>query len=91
MFIKEVQKLNIVITSLTLTKLEQYYHLLDEANKKTNLTTITTKEMVYLKHFYDSLTLATIIPLTKIDTFCDVGSGAGFPGIVIKLFSHTLK
>ena len=56
-----------------------------------NLTRITEKEDVYLKHFYDSLTLVKVIDLTKNLTLCDVGSGAGFPGIVLKIVFPNLK
>ena len=56
-----------------------------EWNKKINLTRIVEEEDVLLKHFYDSLTLIKAVDLNKKITFCDVGSGAGFPGIVIKI------
>ena len=46
---------------------------------------------VYLKHFYDSLTIAKAIDLTKEKTLCDVGTGAGFPGIVLKIIYPNLK
>jgi len=51
-----------------------------------NLTGITEKEEVYLKHFYDSLTISKAIDLKKYTTLCDIGTGAGFPGIVLKIF-----
>jgi len=50
-----------------------------------NLTRITKKEEVYLKHFYDSLTLCKNVNLYKNKKLCDIGSGAGFPGIVLKI------
>ena len=56
-----------------------------------NLTRITEKEDVYLKHFYDSLTLSKVIDLKQDLTLCDVGSGAGFPGIVLKICFPNLK
>ena len=65
-FINALKELNIKITPLQLEKLETYYNLLIEENKKYNLTAITKKEDVYLKHFYDSLTLNKII---NLDTF----------------------
>ena len=49
------------------------------------MTGITKKDEVYLKHFYDSLTLNKIINLSEVKTLCDLGSGAGFPGIVLKI------
>lgn len=85
-FIKEVENLGIKQVEEKIEKLEKYYNLLIEWNEKINLTSITKKEDVYLKHFYDSLTLYKAIDLNKINTLCDVGTGAGFPGIVIKIF-----
>lgn len=85
-FIEELKKLEIYPTDVQLQQLEKYYEMLIEYNKKMNLTAITDKEDVYLKHFYDSLTLSKIIELEKENTLCDLGSGAGFPGIVLKIF-----
>ena len=85
-FIIEVEKLGIEVTDEKLKKLERYYELLIEYNKVMNLTGITKKEDVYLKHFYDSLTLVKVIDLNSMDSLCDLGSGAGFPGIVLKIF-----
>jgi len=90
-FIEEVENLGIEITDKKLNQLEKYYELLIEYNKVMNLTGITEKEEVYLKHFYDSLTLSKIIDLTKEDSLCDLGSGAGLPGIVIKIFYPNLN
>lgn len=90
-FIIEVEKLGIEVTDEKLQKLERYYELLIEYNKVMNLTGITQKEDVYLKHFYDSLTLVKVIDLNSIDSLCDLGSGAGFPGIVLKIFYPNLK
>ena len=89
-FIKELEKLEINITEKQLKELEIYYNLLTEENKKYNLTSITKKEEVYLKHFYDSL---TIIKSIKIDNqyICDVGTGAGFPGMVLKIVFPNIK
>ncbi|MDE6285130.1 MAG: 16S rRNA (guanine(527)-N(7))-methyltransferase RsmG [Bacilli bacterium] len=69
-----------------LQQLEEYCTYLLEYNKHTNLTAIREKEEVYLKHFYDSLTLVKAVDFSKINTFVDIGSGAGFPGIVLKIF-----
>ena len=60
-FIKELKKLNIELNNDTLAKLDEYYNILNEENKKYNLTRIITKEEVYLKQFYDSLTITKII------------------------------
>ena len=85
-FIEELKKLEIYPTDVQLQQLEKYYEMLIEYNKKMNLTAITDKEDVYLKHFYDSLTIVKIIDLNKENTLCDLGSGAGFPGLVLKIF-----
>lgn len=90
-FIEEVQKLGIMPTKEQLQQLEKFYQLLIEWNQKINLTRITEKEDVYLKHFYDSLTIVKEIDLSKVETLCDVGTGAGFPGIVLKIFYPNLK
>lgn len=90
-FIEEVEKLGIEVTDIKLKQLEKYYELLIEYNKVMNLTGITDKEQVYLKHFYDSLTIIKIIDLENQETLCDLGSGAGFPGIVLKIFYPNLK
>ena len=66
LFIKEVEKLGLKITSSELNQLEKYYELLIEWNEKMNLTAITEKEKVYLKHFYDSLTITKVIALMKV-------------------------
>lgn len=83
-FIKELAKLDINLTDNQLQELEEYYNLLVEENKKYNLTSITNKEDVYLKHFYDSLTISKIIKLDN-QSICDIGTGAGFPGLVLKI------
>ncbi len=89
-FIKELKKMNITLTAKQLDQLEKYYEILVIENEKYNLTAITRKEDVYLKHFYDSLTLTKIIDLNN-QSLCDIGTGAGFPGIVLKIVYPTLK
>lgn len=89
-FIKELINLNITLTNEQLSKLEKYYEILVEENQKYNLTAITNKEEVYLKHFYDSLTISKIVKLNDQE-LCDIGTGAGFPGIVLKIAYPNLK
>ena len=91
LFIEEVKKLGIELDDDKLKKLEDFYNLLIEWNEKINLTAITNKEDVYLKHFYDSLTLYKEVDLNSNITLCDVGTGAGFPGIVLKIVFPELK
>ena len=90
-FINEVKKLGIEVNEEKMLLLDKYYKLLVEWNEKINLTAITDEKEVYLKHFYDSLTLTKIANLTLDLSICDVGSGAGFPGIVLKIFFPNLK
>lgn len=90
LFIKEVEKLNITLNNTMLDQLEQYYEILVTENEKYNLTAITDKESVYLKHFYDSLTLSKIIKLDN-QSLCDIGTGAGFPGMVLKIVFPNLN
>jgi len=83
-FISEVNKLGIELDNNTLDRLDSYYEILKEENSKYNLTRIIEKEDVYLKHFYDSLTITKIVNITN-QNICDLGSGAGFPGLVLAI------
>ncbi len=83
-FINEVKKLGIDIKKNTINNLDEYYHILTEENKKYNLTRIVEEKDVYLKHFYDSLTI-TKIENIKEKSICDLGSGAGLPGLVLAI------
>lgn len=90
-FIEELNQLNVSLTQTQIDQLNRYYELLIEYNKVMNLTGITEKTEVYLKHFYDSLTIVKIIDLNKINSLCDIGTGAGFPGLVLKIVFPNLK
>ena len=85
-FINELKKINIDCSEECVKKLDIYYEYLIEYNSHTNVTAITEKEEVYLKHFYDSLSVCTVFDFNKIDSLIDIGSGAGFPGVVLKIF-----
>ncbi|HAB66729.1 MAG TPA: 16S rRNA (guanine(527)-N(7))-methyltransferase RsmG [Firmicutes bacterium] len=88
-FIIELKKLNIELTEDQLKKLEIYCNYLLEYNEHTNLTAIKDKEGVYLKHFYDSITFIKALDLKEYKTLLDIGTGAGFPGLVLKiLYPH---
>lgn len=87
-FIELVKKENIALNEEMLDKFSVYYQELLKANEHINLTAITEKEEVYLKHFYDSLCL---LKATKeIHTLLDVGSGAGFPSIPVKIVDESV-
>ena len=90
-FISEVKKLGIDVTEEQLRELDLYCTFLLEYNTHTNLTAIRNREEVYLKHFYDSLTLTKIIDLNEYNTLLDIGTGAGFPGMVLKIFFPHLQ
>ena len=90
-FIEELEKIGVYPSEIQLKQLDLFYKLLIEWNTKMNLTRIIEEKDVYLKHFYDSLTIAKAIDLTKEKTLCDVGTGAGFPGIVLKIMYPNLK
>ena len=72
-------------------KFKIYYDFLISENQKYNLTSITDEEEVYIKHFEDSLKTSLAIDFNNINTLCDIGSGAGFPGIPLKITYHHLK
>ena len=90
-FLAELAKLGINLTEKQINDLEIYAKFLLEYNSHTNLTAITELNDVYLKHFYDSLTIVKNIDLTKIANLLDIGTGAGFPGMVLKIVFPSLK
>ena len=90
-FRNNLQELNIHLTDNQLEKFEIYHSFLIEYNKITNLTRITEREEVFIKHFYDSLTLNDAVDFSKINTLCDMGSGAGFPSIPLKIIYPHLE
>ncbi len=90
-FILELKELGIELTEQQKNQLKKYYEMLVEYNQHMNLTGITEESDVYLKHFYDSLTLEKAIHLEKMHTLCDIGTGAGFPGLVLKIVFPNLK
>ncbi|MGI2328445.1 16S rRNA (guanine(527)-N(7))-methyltransferase RsmG [Planococcus sp. YIM B11945] len=77
------------LTEMQLTQFRTYFNELVEWNEKMNLTAITDGPSVYLKHFYDSITAAFYLDFTQPLKVCDVGAGAGFPSIPLKIcFPH---
>lgn len=90
-FIEELNKLGINLSDTQLNQLDKYYNLLVEYNKVMNLTGITEHDEVYLKHFYDSITIIKTIDLNSVKSLCDIGTGAGFPGLVLKIVFPNLE
>ncbi len=87
--IEATKKIGFDFSPKQLELLNSYYEYLVYYNSITNLTAITDKSEVYLKHFYDSICLIRSIDFSKYKNIIDVGTGAGFPGLVIKiLYPH---
>lgn len=86
-----LKKLNISIDEDQKSKFSKYYSLLLEKNKVMNLTRITDEEEIIIKHFVDSLMIAKVVEMEKIGSLIDVGTGAGFPGIPIKIMWPEIK
>ena len=82
-----LEELNITLTDEQVEQFLQYYEMLVEKNKVMNLTGITEYEEVIQKHFLDSLSLIRVIPdiASQKLTVIDLGTGAGFPGIPLKI------
>lgn len=84
-FIDTLKESGITLTDKQIKQFGTYFEMLVEWNEKINLTAVTEKEEVYLKHFFDSLTPSFYIDFNEIETICDVGAGAGFPSIPLKI------
>ena len=90
-FINNVSELGINLTEEQLVQLDTYCNFLLEYNSHTNLTAIKEEDQVYLKHFYDSLTFIKAIDVIKYNNLLDIGTGAGFPGMVLKIVFPNLE
>lgn len=90
-FIKELNKLGLTLTEKQTKQLEIYSRELIKYNEHTNLTAIKEEKDIYLKHFFDSLTLTITTDFNKVNNLLDIGTGAGFPGLVLKIAFPNLK
>ena len=90
-FIEEAKKINITFTEKQLEQFRIYYELLVEKNKVMNLTGITEWDEVLEKHFLDSISLIRVIDLSQYISVLDMGTGAGFPGIPLKIAFPNLQ
>ena len=84
-FKEGLEKLNITLSDDQIEQFLSYYEMLIEKNKVMNLTTITEYEEVIEKHFLDSISLCKVYDLSKSVKLLDMGTGAGFPGIPLKI------
>ena len=91
LFLSCLEELGLTATDEQINQFYRYYDLLIEKNKVMNLTSITEIEDVVIKHFIDSLSIVKIIDLNSIDSIIDVGTGAGFPGVPIKIMFPNLN
>ncbi|MBP2002353.1 16S rRNA (guanine527-N7)-methyltransferase [Paenibacillus shirakamiensis] len=90
-FVDLLVKQDVQVDERQLEQFELYFQELISWNERMNLTGITERDQVYIKHFYDSLTLAFHVDMTEVGRMIDVGSGAGFPGIPLKILFPHLK
>lgn len=90
-FVERLASHGISLTDQQLQQFEIYFKELVSWNEKMNLTGITEREQVYTKHFYDSASLSFFLDMNKVSTLADIGSGAGFPSIPLKIVFPHLK
>ena len=90
-FVEALKEKGINLSSEQLQQFNKYFEVLVEWNEKMNLTAITDQSSVYLKHFYDSISMAFYVDFSKDQSICDVGAGAGFPSIPLKICFPQLK
>ena len=90
-FIQALKEYGFDPTEEQIAKFERYYDLIIEWNQKINLTAITEYRDVMIKHFLDSVSIIKAVDMSNVNSLIDVGTGAGFPGIPIKIMFPDIK
>jgi len=90
-FYELLESRGLIFTAIQKDQFHRFFELLIEWNERMNLTGITEESEVYAKHFYDSLDPFLELDRAKIKTVCDIGTGAGFPGMPLAIANPAIK
>ena len=91
LLIDSLSKMDFAIDEGKINQLNKYYEMLVEKNKVMNLTAITEYDEVIIKHFVDSLAISKVYNMIPVKSVIDIGTGAGFPGMVLKIFYSDIQ